>query len=87
MNIDGSLTILGFIAIIHIFVAILSTIELKDYPAQTFFKNILWFLIIWCFPFIGAVLFYKNISLSSGSDQNKNSGIDSFSGGNYGDGD
>jgi len=62
MDTKTILGILGLILCIHILVAALSTIELKESPPLLINKFI-WFLIIWLLPFIGAYWFHKKAGI------------------------
>ena len=58
------INVLILIAISHLILAILSTVELKLIPFYSFKVKVFWFLVIWILPVIGS--FYFHIIARSG---------------------
>ncbi len=61
--------LLGLFGCIHLLIASLSTIELKELPPLVLPNKLIWLFIIWFLPLIGTYLFHKkaNIKIQGGA--------------------
>lgn len=88
MSGKGILTIFAIVGVIHMIMAFLSTIDLKDNPLFSLSKKCLWFLVVWCIPVFGALLFHYKTGLgwSSGHTTGGEGTTGGVSGGDCGGG-
>ena len=91
MNENGYLIVLGFVLVIHMIFAILSTVEIKDNPLYTISRKIIWLCVVWVLPFVGAIIFHKSSGLgwASGSTTGGDTSVSGYcdgDGGGSGDG-
>lgn len=65
MGLSFTSVLLGLVAIIHFFTAMLATFEVADYPLFTIKQKIVWQLVLWLVPILGALLVHNKLDLAN----------------------
>ena len=78
--------ILGVVGLLHLFIAIIATKDLIEYPLFSTQKKYFWFSLIWLLPFIGSNLYHRSVGYDwnynkSSSHSENGEGTDGGSGG------